>query len=956
MERKATIILLVVVVALIVGGCKRERINPFDPGNPNARVVYAPQTKIPSENPQLVKDTLIGDKVYLTYEEGATLPEFEEGDILIGLRGEGYLRKVKSCTVQGNQVIVETEQATIKEAFTRLMIDTTVDIVIPEKKIKLGKIDYHTKTKGYNIYVQSDPGSYGVKDGTMRFEWPNFVIEIRSGGNLAASFKAERVVLWSNLDLNFYYDFSLIDGLHLLTSMLHEDSLNFVNATLYMYTEIPLLSAEIPLVPPIGVPIPLGPIVVTPEVGINADLQSMLQVTQSIFAQADANFYAEVEAGAEYDHGDWHAIWEKNLTGDLNMDFGTSISVNCENQCGVELEANIKLFGVVGGGIWVLPYGYFDFYNPPFHYEGGVGVKGGAQLMLGICGWELEREFTLAEYEIELFESYQQQNLPPNAPTISGPDSAQVNESVTFTASATDPDGDNVAIRFDWGDGNISSWSSYVSSGQSVSMSHIWTSVGTYYVKAQAKDMNGVTSGWSSAHKIVITGANNSPNAPVVSGPDSAQVNESVTFTASATDPDGDNVAIRFDWGDGNTSNWSSYVSSGQSVSMSHTYTTAGTYYVKAQAKDVNGAVSGWSSAHEIVIYSGQIGWTKTYGGSDDDWGHSVQQTRDGGYIIAGYTLSFGAGGSDYDVYLIKTDAYGNVEWTKTYGGSDLDYGCSVQQTSDGGYIIAGWTFSFGAGEADVYLIKTDAYGNVEWTKTYGGSYYDWGYSVQQTEDGGYIIAGSFSVDGWDFDVYLIKTDAYGNVEWTKTYGGSDDDWGRSVRQTLDGGYIIAGKTESFGADGSDFDVYLIKTDAYGNAEWTKTYGGSNWDYGYSVQQTQDGGYIIAGWTKSFGAGDSDVYLIKTDAYGNVEWTKTYGGSYCDFGESVQQTLDGGYIIAGGTCSFGAGGEDVYLIKTDAYGNVSPKISIRVAQPGGVKSMLRGYQLHMKYGKLRGMR
>ena len=560
MERKVTIILLVAVTTLIVGGCKRERVNPFDPGNPNARVVYAPQTKIPSENPQLVKDTLIGDKVYLTYEEGATLPEFEEGDILIGLRGEGYLRKVKSCTVQGNQIIVETEQATIKEAFTRLMIDTTVDIVIPEKKIKLGKIDYHTKTKGYDIYVQSDPGSYSVKDGTMRFEWPNFVIEIRSGGSLAASFKAERVVLWSDLDLNFYYDFSLIDGLHVLTSMLHEDSLNFVNATLDMYTEIPLLSAEIPLVPPIGVPIPLGPIVVTPEVGINADLQSMLQITQSIFAQADANFYAEVEAGAEYDHGDWHAIWEKNLTGDLNMDFGTSISVNCENQCGIEFEANIKLFGVVGGGIWVLPYGYFDFYNPPFHYEGGVGVKGGAQLMLGICGWELEREFTLTEYEIELFESYQQQNLPPNAPTISGPDSAQVNESVTFTASATDPDGDNVAIRFDWGDGNISSWSSYVSSGQS--------------------------------------------------------------------------------------------------VSMSHTYTNAGTYYVKAQARDVNGALSGWSSAHEIVIYSGQIGWIKTYG-SGGDVGFSVQQTEDGGYIIAGVTCSFGAG--EGDVYLIKTDANGNV-------------------------------------------------------------------------------------------------------------------------------------------------------------------------------------------------------------------------------------------------------------------------------------------------------
>ncbi len=415
---------------------------------------------------------------------------------------------------------------------------------------------------------------------------------------------------------------------------------------------------------------------------------------------------------------------------------------------------------------------------------------------------------------------------------------------------------------------------------------------------------------------------NNPPDAPVVSGPDSAQVNESVTFTASATDPDEDNVAIRFSWGDGDTSSWSSYVSSGQSISMSHTYTSTGTYYVKAQAKDINGAISDWSSTHKIVIYSGQteqITWTKTYGGSDDDWGCSVQQTQDGGYIIAGGTWSFGAGG--YDVYLIKTDANGNVEWTKTYGGSSYDCGFSVQQTKDGGFIIAGYTCSFGAGYADVYLIKTDAYGNVEWTKTYGGSDYDFGYSVQQTQDGGYIIAGktcSFGAGG--YDVYLIKTDANGNVEWTKTYGGGSDDCGFSAQQAQDGGFIIAGGTWSFGAGG--YDVYLIKTDANGNVEWTKTYGGSSYDCGFSVQQTKDGGFIIAGYTCSFGAGYADVYLIKTDAYGNVEWTKTYGGSSYDYGKSVQQTQDGGFIIAGYTCSFGAGGADVYLIKTDANGNV----------------------------------
>ncbi len=497
---------------------------------------------------------------------------------------------------------------------------------------------------------------------------------------------------------------------------------------------------------------------------------------------------------------------------------------------------------------------------------------------------------------------------------------------------------------------------------------------------------------------------NNAPEIPAISGPDSAAVEQAITFTATSTDPDGDSIAIRFDWGDGAISDWSNFVLSGQSVSMSHTYSTTGTYYVKAQAKDINGAISDWSSTHKIVIYSGQteqITWTKTYGGSDDDWGCSVQQTQDGGYIIAGVTCSFGAGVDN--VYLIKTDAYGNIEWTKTYGGSGEDYGYSVQQTQDGGFIIAGGTFSFGAGESDVYLIKTDANGNVEWTKTYGGSDYDFGESVQQTQDGGFIIAGeteSFGAGG--FDIYVIKTDAYGNVEWTKTYGGSSDDWGYSVEQTQDGGYIIAGYTESFGA--GYYDVYLIKTDANGNVEWTKTYGGSDYDGGYSVQQTQDGGYIIAGETYSFGAGESDVYLIKTDAngnvewtktygdidhdratsvqqtndggfiiagtywfdpgygyvyliktnvYGNAEWTKTYGGSYQDEGMSVQQTKDGGYIIGGYTCSFGAGGFDIYVIKTDANGNVSSKISLKISRQN--VNPIRRNPLPLKFRKLRRM-
>ncbi len=314
----------------------------------------------------------------------------------------------------------------------------------------------------------------------------------------------------------------------------------------------------------------------------------------------------------------------------------------------------------------------------------------------------------------------------------------------------------------------------------------------------------------------------------------------------------------------------------------------------------------------------GDIIWSNSYGGNDKEYGYSVNLTTDGGYIMGGYSNSFGAG--DNDVYLVKTDADGDTLWTRIYGGIDTDKCKSVQQCSDGGYIIAGETNSFGAGSYDVYLIKTDANGDTLWTRTFGGTGIDRAESVKETTDGGYIVignTGSFGAGGKD--VYLIKTDANGDTLWTKTYGATDDEEGHSVTLTTDGGYVIAGFTDSFGAGGKD--MYLIKTDANGDTLWTSTNGGIDNDRGYSVQQCNDGSFIIAGDTKSSGAGSSDFYLVKTDADGETLWTRDYGGSAIDIGYSLQQTTDGGYIIAGSTQSFNVGYFDIYLVKTDAIGD-----------------------------------
>jgi len=320
-------------------------------------------------------------------------------------------------------------------------------------------------------------------------------------------------------------------------------------------------------------------------------------------------------------------------------------------------------------------------------------------------------------------------------------------------------------------------------------------------------------------------------------------------------------------------------------------------------------------------------GWNMTYGGTGEDFAYALVQTGDGGYALAGNTASFGVGGDDF--WLIKTNATGNMQWNKTHGGTSDDGASALVQTGDGGYALAGWTTSFGAGDYDFWLIKTDADGNAQWNKTYGGTAQDWVGALVQTADGGYALTGStYSFGAGQNDFWLVKTDELGNMQSNQTYGGTNGETAYGLVQTGDGGYALAGNTASFGVGGDDF--WLIKTDAAGNAQWNRTYGGTNDDYAYGLVQTSDGGYAIAGVTGSYSVGFFDFWLVKTNSTGGMEWNQTFGETGNDRAFSVVQTSDGGYALAGSTDSSGSGLADFYLVKAR-----SCTLNITIQAPGG---------------------
>jgi len=270
-----------------------------------------------------------------------------------------------------------------------------------------------------------------------------------------------------------------------------------------------------------------------------------------------------------------------------------------------------------------------------------------------------------------------------------------------------------------------------------------------------------------------------------------------------------------------------------------------------------------------VVFVGASSGWSETYGGINADGGLALIQKSDGGYLLAGYTRSFGAGKEDF--WLVKIDLSGNAQWNCTYGGAESDIAFSVIETSDNGYAVAGYTGSFGAGGDDFWLIKTDSSGNMQWNKTIGGAGDDYAFSLVETSDGGYTVAGyTRSYGAGKDDFWLVNTDSSGRVEWNQTYGGWDDDGAISLVLCSDGGYALVGMTESFGYGSDRDDFWLVKTDSFGNMEWNHTYGGTIREYGFCLIQTSDGGYAIAGYTYSISAVNSDLWLVKMDKQGVI--------------------------------------------------------------------------------------
>ncbi len=325
----------------------------------------------------------------------------------------------------------------------------------------------------------------------------------------------------------------------------------------------------------------------------------------------------------------------------------------------------------------------------------------------------------------------------------------------------------------------------------------------------------------------------------------------------------------------------------------------------------------------EVKAYSSRAVnyWVKVFRGGGSDQAYAVTQTSDKNYVIAGRSNSFGLENpdlGDYDVLLIKLSPLGSIIWSKLFGGTKFDEVYAIQETFDKGLLLLGSTKSFNVGLKNALIIKLDEDMEIQWAKTLGSNKIN---AFEQTSDKGFILAGSSTLSTLGgSDAILIKIDKEGRIEWSKIYGGSQNEEIRSVHQTIDGGFIMSGSTNSFGFGGSDF--FITKLDQAGSTEWARVFGGSSNDVSISAFKTSDAGYLIGGYTYSFGTGNVDALLMKLDSNGNPIWIKVFGQENYDMPRSIIPVSGGGFVITGGRKDPDSNDLDIYVSKFNQDGNV----------------------------------
>jgi hypothetical protein len=316
---------------------------------------------------------------------------------------------------------------------------------------------------------------------------------------------------------------------------------------------------------------------------------------------------------------------------------------------------------------------------------------------------------------------------------------------------------------------------------------------------------------------------------------------------------------------------------------------------------------------------SGDTVWTRTYGGNSHDMGYSISRTPDGAYIITGESPFFGGGSTN--LFVLKVNLSGDIIWHKTYGGNGSEGGHSIVALPDGNFIISGITSSYG-GHSNIYFLKINQSGDTLWCKVLGNEKDNFDFAAVSEINNEFYIAGSLfrsTPYGLSNDIFIFKTNSDGDTVFTKYFGGTGYEKGYSVVATPDGGCIVAGLTQSYGAGKND--IYLIRVDSLGNPTWIKTYGNEGDDRALSIITATDGNYIVAGYTESYAGADKDFLLMKIDVDGNPIWIRSIGERYTsELANSVTQAIDGGYVLTG--FRYYAGDQYIYIVKTDPYGNL----------------------------------